>query len=68
ESLGRAIDTLETARKVAELPGVDQALREGRLSSPQAAHIADAASARNPSCSMPPRPRASGAFGSAAGG
>ncbi|MGH2705481.1 MAG: DUF222 domain-containing protein, partial [Actinomycetota bacterium] len=42
ESLGRAIDTLETARKVAELPGVDQALREGRLSSPQAAHIADA--------------------------
>ncbi|MGH2704570.1 MAG: hypothetical protein ACRDJ4_05570, partial [Actinomycetota bacterium] len=45
ESLGKSISELETAKKVAELPGVDQALREGRLSSPQAAHIADAASA-----------------------
>ena len=43
-SVGEAKDALDTAARLAELPGLDRAAREGRVSSRQAAAIAGAAS------------------------
>jgi hypothetical protein len=44
-SVGQAADTLDTARRLADLPGLASAARRGELSAPQASAIADAASA-----------------------
>jgi len=44
-SVGQAITTLETAERLRDLPGTDQALREGKLSDVQAKEIASAAAA-----------------------
>src|SRR5579862_5916938 len=44
-SVAEAVSTLQTATMVKELPATTDALRDGRLSRPQAAAIADAASA-----------------------
>jgi hypothetical protein len=44
-SVGQAMQTLETAERLGELPGVDAALRAGELSSLQANEIASAAAA-----------------------
>ncbi|MEX2586671.1 MAG: DUF222 domain-containing protein [Actinomycetota bacterium] len=44
-SVGRALSVLETAQSLRELPEVDQALRSGQVSEPQATEIAPAASA-----------------------
>ncbi len=43
--LGEAIRTADTARRLDELPTTEAALRDGRLSGPQAATITDAAAA-----------------------
>src|SRR5207247_7094316 len=44
-SVGNAMATLETARRLGELPAVDAAMRAGELSAPQANAIASAAGA-----------------------
>jgi hypothetical protein len=44
-STGRARDVLDTSKKVDDQPGVEDALREGKLSGEQASLIADAAAA-----------------------
>ena len=44
-SVGAAVETLETARRLAELPQLGAAARRGELSAPQVAAIADAAAA-----------------------
>ncbi|MGH2809314.1 MAG: DUF222 domain-containing protein [Actinomycetota bacterium] len=44
-SVGNAINTIETAKRLAELPATDQALRAGKLSEVQAKEIASAAAA-----------------------
>jgi hypothetical protein len=44
-SVGHAVAVLETAERIGELPGTNDALRDGKLSEVQAIHIASAASA-----------------------
>jgi hypothetical protein len=44
-SVGHAVAILETAERIADLPGTQAALREGKLSEVQAIHIASAAAA-----------------------
>ncbi|MBV8982588.1 MAG: DUF222 domain-containing protein, partial [Acidimicrobiia bacterium] len=46
-SFGQAAGTLHASEKLAELPGLDKAVREGQLSGPQLNELASAATATN---------------------